>query len=136
MGTDEVAHHAAWPISEIDYHARLVWLQERRDDRLVSWLEGDPEVFDAKAAGWWLYVLACSIGDPWLKGPWRVVDGHLVKGDAGRGVRRIYLTFGAGRACIGPRHHRHPRGASQGLHADACGTARARPDHVRVGNES
>lgn len=33
---DEVAHHAAWPISEIDYHARLAWLQERRDDRLVS----------------------------------------------------------------------------------------------------
>lgn len=85
---DEVAHHAAWPISEIDYHARLAWLHERRDDRLVSWLEGDPEVFDAKAAGWWLYVLACSIGDPWGAGPWRVVDGHLVNGDTGRGVRR------------------------------------------------
>lgn len=85
---DEVAHHAAWPISEIDYHARLAWLHERRDDRLVSWLEGDPEVFDAKAAGWWLYVSACAIGDPWVAGPWRVVDGHLVKGDTGRGVRR------------------------------------------------
>jgi len=85
---DEVAHHAAWPISEIDYHARLAWLHERRDDRLVSWLEGDPEVFDAKAAGWWLYVAACAIGDPWLKRSWRVVDGHLVKGDTGRGVHR------------------------------------------------
>lgn len=93
---DEVAHHAAWPISEIDYHARLAWLQERRDDRLVSWLEGDPEVFDAKAAGWWLYVSACSIGDPWLKGPWRVVDGHLVKGDAGRGVSRRLPFVGPG----------------------------------------
>ena len=91
---DEVAHHAAWPISEIDYHARLAWLQERRDDRLVSWLEGDPEVFDAKAAGWWLYVSACSIGDLWSKGPWRVVDGHLVKGDAGRGVHRGHDTTG------------------------------------------
>ena len=96
---DEVAHHAAWPISEIDYHARLAWLQERRDDRLVSWLEGDPEVFDAKAAGWWLYVSACSIGDSlWSKGPWRVVDGHLVKGDAGRGVHRKLPNLGdAGR---------------------------------------
>lgn len=95
---DEVAHHAAWPISEIDYHARQAWLQERRDDRLVSWLEGDPEVFDAKAAGWWLYVLACAIGDPWPKGSWRVVDGHLVKGDAGRGVRRNLPHLGnAGR---------------------------------------
>lgn len=94
---DEVAHHAAWPISEIDYHARQAWLQERRDDRLVSWLEGDPEVFDAKAAGWWLYVLACAIGDPWLKGSWRVVDGHLVKGDAGQGVRRVLPHLGGGR---------------------------------------
>lgn len=93
---DEVAHHAAWPISEIDYHARLAWLQERRDDRLVSWLEGDPEVFDAKAAGWWLYVLACAIGDPWLKGSWRVVDGHLVKGDAGRGVHRVLPRLSGG----------------------------------------
>jgi len=94
---DEVAHHAAWPISEIDYHARLAWLHERRDDRLVSWLEGDPEVFDAKAAGWWLYVAACSIG-PWRAGPWRVVDGHLVKGDTGRGVHRElpHLALGRG----------------------------------------
>lgn len=94
---DEVAHHAAWPISEIDYHARLAWLRERRDDRLVSWLEGDPEVFDAKAAGWWLYVAACAIGDPWDAGPWRVVDGHLVKGDTGRGVHRELPHLSRGR---------------------------------------
>jgi hypothetical protein len=88
----DVAKHAHGPVTEIDYHARLAWLQERRDDELVSWLEGDPENYDAKAAGWWLYVMACGIGDPFGKGPWRVVDGHLRKlphlGDAGRGVNR------------------------------------------------
>lgn len=73
----EVAHHAAGPVTEIDYHARLAWLQERRTDGLVSWLEGDPEAHDAKAAAWWLYVAACGIGDPWGAGPWRVIDGHL-----------------------------------------------------------
>lgn len=92
---DEVAHHAFGPVTEIDYHARLAWLQERRTDGLVSWLEGDPEVCDAKAAGWWLYVCACGIGDPWGPGPWRVVDGRLTDvrklphlGDAGQGVNR------------------------------------------------
>ena len=92
---DEVAHHAFGPVTEIDYHARLAWLQERRTDGLVSWLEGDPEVCDAKAAGWWLYVCACGIGDPWGPGPWRVVDGRLTDvrklphlGDAGKGVNR------------------------------------------------
>ena len=96
-----VADAAYGPIAEIDYHARLAWLQERRGPDLVSWLEGDPENHDAKAAGWWLYVMACGIGDPFGKGPWRVVDGHLRKvggngfrariphlGDAGKGVGR------------------------------------------------
>ena len=82
-------------MSEIDYHARLAWLQERRTPDLVAWLEGDPENHDPKAAAWWLYVLACGIGDPFGKGPWRVIDGHLRDsrklphlGDAGQGVNR------------------------------------------------
>lgn len=85
----EVAKHAAGPVSEIDYHARLAWLQERRTPDLVPWLEGDPEHHDPKAAGWWLYVTACGIGDPFGAGPWRIVDGHLRKiGNAGQGVNR------------------------------------------------
>ena len=95
----ETAAHCFGPVSEIDYHARLAWLQERRTPELVSWLEGDPENHDPKAAGWWLYVAACGIGDPWDGGPWRVIDGHLTRagesigvnrklGDAGRGIRR------------------------------------------------
>ena len=88
-----VAKHAAGPVTEIDYHARLAWLQDRRGPELVSWLEGDPEAHDAKAAGWWLYVAACGIGDPWGGGPWIVVDGHLVDKrkhitSAGQGVNR------------------------------------------------
>ena len=95
LSPDKTAEHVYGPVSEIDYHARLAWLQERRDDRLVAWLEGDPENHDPKAAAWWLYVLACGIGDPWGSGPWRVMDGHLVNtrglphlGDAGKGVNR------------------------------------------------
>jgi hypothetical protein len=88
----EVAQHAWGPVTEIDYHARLAWLQQRRTPDLVAWMEGDPEAHDAKAAGWWLYVVACGIGDPFGPGPWRVVGGHLRKlphlGDAGRGVNR------------------------------------------------
>ena len=102
---EAVAHHCADPVSEIDLHARLAWLQERRDSEFAARLEGDPELFDAKAAGWWLYVVCASIGSPFDPGPWRVVDGRLVDtrvprdphghkrqlphlGDAGRGVNR------------------------------------------------
>lgn len=112
LDADEVAAHAWGPVTEIDYHARLAWLQERRTPELIAWLEGDPEHHDAKAAGWWLYVLACGIGDPFGSGPWRVIDGHLRDtrtwatpggestgvnrelphlGDAGQGVLAAYL---------------------------------------------
>jgi len=99
LSPDAVAAAAWGPVAEIDYHARLAWLQERRTPDLVAWLEGDPEAHDAKAAGWWLYVLACGIGDPFGPGPWRVVDGHLRKvGNAGRGVNRELPHLGnAGR---------------------------------------
>ena len=95
LSPDAVAEHAYGPVTEIDYHARLAWLQERRTPDLVSWLEGDPEAHDAKAAGWWLYVMACAIGAPFDQGPWQVIDGHLRDtrklphlGDAGKGVNR------------------------------------------------
>ena len=95
LDPDAVAAHAYGPVTEIDYHARLAWLQERRTPELPAWLEGDPEAHDAKAAGWWLYVVACGIGDPWGSGPWRVIDGHFRDtrklphlGNAGQGVNR------------------------------------------------
>jgi len=91
----DVAAHAYGPVTEIDYHARLAWLQERRTPDLHAWLEGDPEAHDPKAAAWWLYVLACGIGDPFGSGPWRVIDGMMADtrklphlGNAGQGVNR------------------------------------------------
>ena len=114
----EVAQHAWGPVAEIDYHARLAWLQQRRTPDLVAWMEGDPEAHDAKAAGWWLYVVACGIGDPFGPGPWRVVDGHLRKlphlGDAGKGqleaymqqladrLRRVRITCGSWQRVVKP----------------------------------
>ena len=109
LSPQETAAHAAGPVTEIDYHARLAWLQERRTPDLAAWLEGDPEAHDPKAAGWWLYVVACGIGDPFGAGPWRVVDGKLTDtrklphlGNAGRGVNRALPHLGnAGQALLG-----------------------------------
>jgi len=118
LSPDAVAAAAWGPVAEIDYHARLAWLQQRRTPDLVAWLEGDPEAHDAKAAGWWLYVLACGIGDPFGPGPWRVVDGHLRKlphlGAAGKGqlegymrqladrLRRVRITCGPWERVVKP----------------------------------
>ena len=132
-----VTRHAVGPVTEIDYHARLAWLQERRTPDLVAWLEGDPEVYDPKAAGWWLYVSACGIGDPWGPGPWRVIDGHLRDtrklphlGDAGKGVNRELPHLGnAGRGVN--RELPHLGDAGQGVEQYLHRLA-ARLERVRI----
>ena len=92
---EAVAHWADWPVNECDQHARHAWLVGQRDTFLPR-LEGDPDFYDAKIAGWWVWGICCWIGGGWCsgKGPWQVVDGQLVHlGNAGRGVsrRRVHL---------------------------------------------
>ena len=93
---EQVARYADWPVNENDLHARHAWLVQRRDT-LTRKLEGDPDFYDAKIAGWWCWGLCCWIGGGWCsgKGAWRVVDGELVKIDGkGPGVdrKRVHLS--------------------------------------------
>lgn len=126
----EVAEHAGGPVTEIDYHARLAWLQERRGDDLVSWLEGDPETCDPKAAGWWLYVCACGIGNPFDPGPWRVVDGHLTRTNARKGIKRGVPHLGdAGKGI--KRELPHLGNAGKGINRELHRLA-ARLQRVRI----
>jgi DNA adenine methylase len=50
---DNVSHWADWPVNENDLHARHAWLVGQRD-ALTRRLEGDPDWYDAKIAGWWV----------------------------------------------------------------------------------
>jgi hypothetical protein len=93
---DAVAEHADWPVNENCLHARHAWLVGRKDS-LQARLEGDPDYFDAKVAGWWVWGLCLWIGSGWCsgKGPWQVVDRKLVHlGDAGRGINRQLVHLG------------------------------------------
>jgi hypothetical protein len=93
---EAVAEWADWPVSENCLHARHAWLVERKDS-LQARLEGDPEFYDAKVAGWWVWGLCLWIGSGWCsgKGPWQVVDRQLVHlGDAGRGINRQLVHLG------------------------------------------
>ena len=102
---EQVAYHADWPVNENDLHARHSWLVGQRDN-ITSRLEGNPDYYDVKVAGWWVWGASCWIGSGWCsgKGPWQSVDGIFVNvktkdgqgvnrklphlGDAGRGVNR------------------------------------------------
>ncbi len=81
---DEVAEHADWPVNEADLHARHLWLVNVGREH-VEKLRTDPDYFDAKIAGWWVWGICQWIGSGWChelhqKRP------HL--GNAGRGIHR------------------------------------------------
>lgn len=90
---DAVTEAADWPVNEADLHARHLWLVGNRK-RITERLMGDPEFFDARAAGWWVWGLNCWIGSGWCSGtgPWIAEDGELRQlphlRDTGQGVNR------------------------------------------------
>ena len=100
-----------------------------------GWLDGGVVsrilAIDPKAAGWWLYVVACGIGDPFGPGPWRVIYGHLRDTrklphlcDAGQGaliayfdrlasrLARVRITCGSWERVLKPSVLRATAGAS------------------------
>lgn len=74
-----VAKYADNPVNEADLHARHIWLVQNAPERLER-LFGDPDFYDAKVAGWWVWGISCWIGGGWCSGagPWVSVDGRLV----------------------------------------------------------
>ena len=93
---EQVAYFADWPVNENDQHARHVWLVGQRAS-LTAKLEGNPEYFDAKIAGWWVWGICCWIGAGWCSGdgPWQTDDeGQLVcTGADGDGVERKRVSL-------------------------------------------
>lgn len=87
---EKTAHYADCPVNENDLHARHWWLVNRLPT-LTPQLEGDPDFYDAKAAGWWVWGMACWIGTGFCgsSGPWVVNEDKLfVRGDSGQGIKR------------------------------------------------
>ncbi len=87
---EAVAQFAWNPVNENDLHARHVWLIGQASS-LSRKLEGNPDWYDAKIAGYWVWGVSCWIGGGFCfgKGSWYVDEGGLlVKGGDGRGVRR------------------------------------------------
>lgn len=64
---DAVAEWCDDPVSELDLHARHAWLVVRLDE-MAEELRADPEYFDAKVAGWWVWGICQWIGTGWCGG--------------------------------------------------------------------
>jgi DNA adenine methylase len=60
---DAVADAADWPVNEADQHARHLWLVSQEEFR--ENMKTDPEFYDAKIAGWWVWGQCIWIGSGW-----------------------------------------------------------------------
>jgi DNA adenine methylase len=67
---EQLAHRADWPVNEADLHARHLWLVNRTD--FQERMKTDPDYFDPKIAGWWVWGISQWIGSGWCSRPeWR-----------------------------------------------------------------
>ncbi|MEE8306913.1 MAG: hypothetical protein V3R81_06580 [Gammaproteobacteria bacterium] len=86
-GSEQVAYHCDWPVSEVDLHARHWWLVNQREFR--QRMKDDPDYYDPEIAGWWVWGINAWIGSGWCQtketANWKQRP-HL--GDPGRGVHR------------------------------------------------
>lgn len=64
---ETVARHASWQVNEADLTARHLWLVQQRES-LTARLMADPDWFDARAAGWWLWGICAWVGGDWCTG--------------------------------------------------------------------
>jgi hypothetical protein len=79
-----IAEHADWPVNEADLHARHLWLVNNQEFR--ERMKTDPEFYDVKVAGWWVWGISQWIGSGWCSHPeW---TGRTNAGRFGRGVHR------------------------------------------------
>lgn len=129
---DQVAHYADSPVNEADLHARHRWLVATGAER-VDRLRTDPEYFDAKVAGWWVWGQCLWIGSGWCKpvgvahanGTRRELDWAQrpdLSAANGRGMQtsqqRMRADRNGGRTGVltANKRPRTPKGGSTGVH--------------------
>lgn len=93
---EKVAHYADWPVNEADLHSRHKWLVEQSEfrERMLS----DPDFYDVKIAGWWVWGISLWIGSGWCVRPeWQgrssVIDSHQ-RGIHNLPQKRVHLKRG------------------------------------------
>ena len=79
---ETVAHYADWPINEADLHARHQWLVSQKE--FYERMHSDPDYYDAKIAGWWVWGICQWIGGGWCVESKNHKRPHL--GGLGKGV--------------------------------------------------
>lgn len=84
---EQTAKYANWPVNEADLHARHRWLVDQETFR--ERMKTEPDYYDCKIAGWWVWGLSCWIGGGFCNGKLYRKIPYLDKG--GKGVHQSTL---------------------------------------------
>jgi hypothetical protein len=94
---DAVAYYADWPVNEADLHARHRWLVETAKERTERVMT-DPDYFDPKVAGWWVWGQCLWIGSGWCQRPEWTGRAHCVRSARGIHAKQMRADRSGGRA--------------------------------------
>jgi DNA adenine methylase len=67
LDPDEVLKHCDYPVLELDLHARSSRMLGMREE-FTEKMRADPDFYDARIAGWWVWGVSAAIGDTFEKG--------------------------------------------------------------------
>ena len=109
-----VAHWADWPVNEADLHARHLWLVNQAEFR--ERMKTDPDFYEVRIAGWWVWGISQWIGSGWCAAPHSPMNKKLGRADGSpqRGRPNLQQNQGV-QGLITPGRTNAGRGA-RGIH--------------------
>lgn len=93
-----VAAYADWPVSELDMHARHTALVRAITPEFLDKLRSDPEFFDPKIAGWWVWGQSIWIGSGWCDPRVAFTNKKRPQLQGNGGTKRLPYLQGAGQS--------------------------------------
>ena len=131
---DEVSKHADSPVNEADLHARHRWLIEVARPTAERVMK-EPDFFDPKIAGWWVWGQCLWIGSGWCQSPQIKKFGQSELKNNGVGVHPCTITEDYGRAGYGVNQKRRPQlTGDQGVVIEAPRVAKNQKRPAHSGN--
>jgi len=109
---EAVAVWADHPVNEADLHARHAWLVAREEFRAKMY--ADPDYYDPKIAGWWVWGLSCWIGNGWCSKDERLNHCLPKVGTPGHGMHAP-TRWGRPAVAGAPTRQIRPRLSPQGV---------------------
>lgn len=130
---EQVAHFADWPVNECDLHARHNWLvNSEAIPEFIENMKSDPDYYDAKVAGWWVWGISQWIGSGWCVQPeWfeqtNVVHMKRPHLSSSKGICRKLPLLGNGGVGVHSAAKNRPWQTRPNLSCEGTGIHRKRP---------